>query len=124
MAGSKARQAGTGSKSPTRGLIREGWWFVVRHPVMGPGMWTATAVNFVCGAQLAVYPLYLVRELHAPAVLVGLLLWLFAAAVLAAPLVLMLSPIRRLRDLTDFRPDRRAVDESLHSQATVDVGHV
>ncbi|MGI5185010.1 MFS transporter [Dactylosporangium sp. CA-152071] len=64
-------RAGTG---PAWGLIREGWWFVVRHPVMGPGMWTATAVNFVCGAQLAVYPLYLVRELHAPAGLVGLLL--------------------------------------------------
>jgi hypothetical protein len=63
-----------GGGGPTWGLIREGWWFVVRHPVMGPGMWTATAVNFVCGAQLAVYPLYLVRELHAPAALVGLLL--------------------------------------------------
>lgn len=63
-----------GGAGPTWGLIREGWWFVVRHPVMGPGMWTATAVNVVCGAQLAVYPLYLVRELHAPAALVGLLL--------------------------------------------------
>ncbi|WP_327011089.1 MFS transporter [Dactylosporangium sp. NBC_01737] len=214
---------------PTWGLIREGWWFVVRHPVMGPGMWTATAVNFVCGAQLAVFPLYLVRELHAPAALVGLLLavegvgslvgaalttritsrfgsaqaliwagvaavagaalipvgtgwvafaafaagnvvfaggvvvlsvttrtyrqiasppqllprvmatvrfvswgaipvgglvagalagplggrvtlWLFAAAVLAAPLVLVLSPVRHLHDLTDFRPQRRTID--------------
>lgn len=63
-----------GGGGPTWSLIREGWWFVVRHPVMGPGMWTATAVNFVCGAQLAVYPLYLVRELHAPAALVGILL--------------------------------------------------
>ncbi|GAA3227117.1 MFS transporter [Dactylosporangium siamense] len=212
-----------------KGLIREGWRFVVRHPVMGPGMWTATAVNFVCGAQLAVYPLYLVRELHAPAALVGFLLavegigslvgaaltpritrrlgsaralvwagftavagaalipagtgwvayaafaagnvvfaggvvvlsvttrtyrqiasppqllprvmatvrfvswgaipvgglvagalagplggrvtlWLFAAAVLAAPLALVLSPVRRLRELTDFQPDRRTID--------------
>lgn len=33
-----------------------------------------TAVNFVCGAQLALYPLYLVRVLHAPAGAVGLLL--------------------------------------------------
>jgi MFS family permease len=31
-------------------------------------------VNFVCGAQLALFPLYLVRELHAPAGLVGVLL--------------------------------------------------
>jgi hypothetical protein len=29
-------------------------------------------------------------------------LWLFAAAVLAAPLALVLSPVRHLRDLTDF----------------------
>ncbi|MEU5789853.1 MFS transporter [Micromonospora purpureochromogenes] len=56
---------------PIRQMIGEGWRYVTRHPVMGPTMWTATAVNFVCGAQLAVY---LVRELHAPAVLVGVLL--------------------------------------------------
>ncbi|GAB3182473.1 fucose permease [Micromonospora palomenae] len=59
---------------PIRQMIGEGWRYVTRHPVMGPTMWTATAVNFVCGAQLAIYPLYLVRELHAPAVLVGVLL--------------------------------------------------
>ncbi|MFR9777175.1 MFS transporter [Micromonospora sp. MS34] len=59
---------------PVRAMIGEGWRYVTRHPVMGPTMWTATAVNFVCGAQLAVYPLYLVRELHAPAALVGALL--------------------------------------------------
>ncbi|MGC5020182.1 MFS transporter [Micromonospora sp. DT47] len=59
---------------PVREMIGEGWRYVTRHPVMGPGMWAATAVNFVCGAQLAVYPLHLVRELHAPAALVGVLL--------------------------------------------------
>ncbi|MFJ6198004.1 MFS transporter [Micromonospora sp. NPDC092111] len=59
---------------PVREMIGEGWRYVTRHPVMGPGMWAATAVNFVCGAQLAVYPLYLVRELHAPIALVGVLL--------------------------------------------------
>lgn len=59
---------------PVRAMIGEGWRYVTRHPVMGPTMWTATAVNFVCGAQLAVYPLYLVRELHAPPALVGVLL--------------------------------------------------
>ncbi|MFD2765088.1 MFS transporter [Micromonospora eburnea] len=59
---------------PVRAMIGEGWRYVTRHPVMGPTMWTATAVNFVCGAQLAVYPLHLVRELHAPAALVGVLL--------------------------------------------------
>ncbi|GAA2503973.1 MFS transporter [Winogradskya humida] len=59
---------------PMGELIREGFTFVVRHPAMGPGMWAATAVNFVCGAQYALYPLYLVRELHAPAGVVGVLL--------------------------------------------------
>ncbi|MEH0829312.1 MULTISPECIES: MFS transporter [unclassified Micromonospora] len=59
---------------PVRRMIGEGWRYVTRHRVMGPTMWAATAVNFVCGAQFAVYPLYLVRELHAPAVLVGVLL--------------------------------------------------
>lgn len=59
---------------PIAAMIREGWSFVVRHPVMGPAMWAATAVNFVCGAQLALFPLYLVRELQAPAGLVGVLL--------------------------------------------------
>ncbi|MFC4147686.1 MFS transporter [Micromonospora mangrovi] len=59
---------------PVRELIGEGWRYVTRHPVLGPTMWAATAVNVVCGAQLAVYPLHLVRELHAPAALVGVLL--------------------------------------------------
>jgi MFS family permease len=59
---------------PMAAMIREGWSFVVRHPAIGPAMWAATAVNFVCGAQYALFPLYLVRELHAPAGLVGVLL--------------------------------------------------
>ncbi|GAB3934612.1 hypothetical protein GCM10027614_07940 [Micromonospora vulcania] len=59
---------------PIGDLIREGWRFVTRHPVMGPSMWAATAMNFVCGAQFALHPLYLVRDLHAPAGLVGMLL--------------------------------------------------
>lgn len=59
---------------PVGAMIREGWRFVAHHPVVGPSMWAATAMNFVCGAQFALYPLYLVRELHAPASLVGVLL--------------------------------------------------
>ncbi|MFG2071755.1 MFS transporter [Nonomuraea maritima] len=59
---------------PVRAMIREGRRFVVRHPVMGPCMWAATAANTVCGAQHALYALYLVRELHAAPGLVGLLL--------------------------------------------------
>ncbi|GAA3264786.1 MFS transporter [Nonomuraea helvata] len=59
---------------PVRAMIREGWRYVVHHPVMGPCMWAATAANTVCGAQHALYALYLVRELHAAPGLVGLLL--------------------------------------------------
>lgn len=59
---------------PVAAMIRQGWGFVVHHRVMGPAMWAATAVNFMSGAQLALYPLYLVRELDTPLGLVGLLL--------------------------------------------------
>ncbi|MFI7624898.1 MFS transporter [Microbispora rosea] len=59
---------------PIRAMIGEGWRFVVHHPLMGPCMWAATAANTVCGAQQALYALYLVRELHAAPGLVGLLL--------------------------------------------------
>ncbi len=55
-------------------MIREGFAYVVRHPVMGPCMWNATAINFVCGAQFTLFPLYLVTVLDAPAGLVGILL--------------------------------------------------
>jgi MFS family permease len=59
---------------PVHAMIREGWRFVVHHPVMGPCMWAAAAANTVCGAQHALYALYLVRELHAEPGLVGVLL--------------------------------------------------
>jgi MFS family permease len=60
--------------TPMREMIRDGWRFVTRHPVMGPTMWEATATNFVCGALMALTPLYLVRELHAAPGVVGLLI--------------------------------------------------
>nr|BFE67465.1 MFS transporter [Actinoplanes digitatis] len=60
--------------TPMGAMIREGWAFVTRHPMMGPAMWSATASNFVNGAYLALFPLYLVRDLHAPAAVVGVLL--------------------------------------------------
>ncbi|RBQ15111.1 MFS transporter [Spongiactinospora rosea] len=68
------RAEAPGHRTPMRAMIREGWRFVVHHPVMGPCMWAATAANTVCGAQHALYALYLVRELHAEPGLVGLLL--------------------------------------------------
>ncbi|BAJ26671.1 MULTISPECIES: MFS transporter [Kitasatospora] len=54
--------------------IREGWRYCTRHPVVGPCLAEATCVNFVCGALMAVIPLFLVRTAHAPAGLVGLLM--------------------------------------------------
>lgn len=63
--------------------IREGWHFVTRHPVIGPCMWEATAVNFICGGQMALFTVYLVRVLHAPAALVGILLAMEGAGSLA-----------------------------------------
>jgi MFS family permease len=61
-------------RPPMRDLIREGFRYVVRHPIIGPCMWDATATNFISGAMLALFPYYLVRELHAAPVTVGLLL--------------------------------------------------
>ncbi|MFI6291373.1 MFS transporter [Nonomuraea sp. NPDC050790] len=68
------RAEAPGEWPPMRAMIAEGWRFVARHPVMGPCMWAATAANTVCGAQHALFALYLVRELHAAPGLVGLLL--------------------------------------------------
>lgn len=62
-----------GTTSP-RTLIREGWHYVTRHPLMGPFLWEATLVNWVCGALMALTPLYLVRVLDASPALVGLLI--------------------------------------------------
>ncbi|GAA4594013.1 MFS family permease [Actinoplanes octamycinicus] len=67
-------EAPTGDRTPMAALIREGWRYVTRHPIIGPGMWVATSVNFVCGAQMALFAYYLVRDLHAAPGLVGLLL--------------------------------------------------
>ncbi|HEY2507424.1 MAG TPA: MFS transporter [Streptosporangiaceae bacterium] len=60
--------------SPLRRQIREGWDFVTRHPVMNACMWDATAINFVCGGQMALFAVYLVRDAGAPAEVVGFLL--------------------------------------------------
>jgi len=59
---------------PMSTLIREGWQFVVRHPVMRPSLLVATSGNFVCGALMALTPIYLVRDLGASPGLVGALI--------------------------------------------------
>lgn len=55
-------------------MIREGWRFVVGHPVMRPCMFAATSSNFANGALMALIPVFLVRDLLASPVLIGLLI--------------------------------------------------
>jgi predicted MFS family arabinose efflux permease len=54
--------------------IREGWRYVIAHPLMRPMMIDATATNFACGMLLALTPLYLVRELGASPTAYGVVL--------------------------------------------------
>lgn len=55
-------------------MIKEGWRYVVRQPVMRACLLDATASNFVWGALLVLTPVYLIRDLHARPVAVGLVL--------------------------------------------------
>jgi len=54
--------------------VREGWQYVTRHPVIRPCVADAATTNFVCGALLALTPVFLVRTLNTPASLVGVLI--------------------------------------------------
>jgi MFS family permease len=67
------RVAGTGTGS-LFGQIRDGFAFVGRHRVMLPCVVFATLINFADGGVIALAPIYLVRNLGAPAVLVGIML--------------------------------------------------
>ncbi|MFJ6619343.1 MFS transporter [Kitasatospora sp. NPDC091335] len=69
-----ARQAAREGGAGVREQIREGWHFVVRHPVIGPCAADATAVNFVAGALMTLTPVFLVRDLGTPAAAVGALM--------------------------------------------------
>ncbi|MGV9456443.1 MFS transporter [Streptomyces sp. NPDC003635] len=68
------RRPATRSGDGALRLIREGWTYVTRHPVMLPCMLWATATNFVCAALVALTPLYLVREAGLTPVQLGLVL--------------------------------------------------
>jgi MFS family permease len=54
--------------------IREGWRYVVEHPLMRPMMIDATATNFAAGMLLTLTPLYVVRELGASPTAYGVVL--------------------------------------------------
>jgi predicted MFS family arabinose efflux permease len=74
VAATPGHTVATPDRPSMRAMIREGWDYVTRHPIMAPCMWDATATNFVCGGQMALFALYLVRDLDAPAGVVGFLL--------------------------------------------------
>lgn len=62
---------------PETGFFRqvgEGLTFVLRHPVIRPAVFAAASVNFASGAIVAATPTFLVRTLHLPPGLVGLVI--------------------------------------------------
>ncbi|MFB7594057.1 MFS transporter [Streptomyces sp. NPDC056160] len=77
LMGTLPQVAHPAQEGPRRGMgemIREGWRYVTRHPVIGPCAADATAVNFVCGGLMALTPVFLVDTLGAPPALVGALI--------------------------------------------------
>ncbi|MER6475077.1 MFS transporter [Streptomyces filamentosus] len=68
-------------------LMREGWRYVTRHPVMRPCMIWATAANFLNAALVALTPLYLVREAGLGSVQLGLVLAMDGVGALAGAAV-------------------------------------
>ncbi|MFI7011694.1 MFS transporter [Streptomyces sp. NPDC050145] len=68
-------------------LMREGLRYVLRHPVMGPCMFWATAANFLNAALLALTPLYLVREAGLNSAQLGLVLAMDGVGALAGSAV-------------------------------------
>ncbi|MFF4391964.1 MFS transporter [Streptomyces sp. NPDC001552] len=68
-------------------LMREGLQYVLRHPVMGPCMFWATAANFLNAALVALTPLYLVREAGLNSAQLGLVLAMDGVGALAGAAV-------------------------------------
>jgi MFS family permease len=62
-----------GDRVSTLSLIKDGCWYVLRHPMIGPCTLCVTIGNFVSGGLLALFPVFLVRTLGAPPWLVGVL---------------------------------------------------
>ncbi|GCD94987.1 MFS transporter [Embleya hyalina] len=69
-----ARQTPSDGGPSLRARMAEGLRYVRRHPAIRPCVAAVTAVNFVCGALMALVPALLVRTLHAPTALVGVLI--------------------------------------------------
>lgn len=62
------------SSETVRARIAAGMAFVWRHPVMRPCVMAAAAINFACGALLAITPVYIVSVLGASPFALGLVL--------------------------------------------------
>ncbi|MFE5792976.1 MFS transporter [Streptomyces sp. NPDC056503] len=75
-------------------LMREGWRYVTKHPVMRPCMIWATAANFLNAALVALTPLYLVREAGLGSVQLGLVLAMDGVGALAGAAVAVRVTIR------------------------------
>jgi predicted MFS family arabinose efflux permease len=58
-------------RASVRASIREGWHFLIREPIQRANLWIATSMNFICGALMALTPLFLVRTLGLGAAWVG-----------------------------------------------------
>lgn len=71
---SAAPAAPVDRRPPVHEQIRDGWRFVVHHPVIRPCVTAATLINFAGGALMALTPVMLLRTLGAAPGLVGLLL--------------------------------------------------
>ncbi|MBV1849992.1 MFS transporter [Catellatospora tritici] len=59
------------TRGPIVQEIKEGISFVWRHPVMRPCVTAATAINFGCGALMALLPIFVIRGVGASPALVG-----------------------------------------------------
>lgn len=68
------QQARPEQRTSLGSMIKEGWHYVVRQPIMRTCLLDATASNFVSGGLLVLTPVYLVRDLHAGPLVVGLVL--------------------------------------------------
>ncbi|WP_255658547.1 MFS transporter [Actinoplanes sp. L3-i22] len=117
-------RADPGPRSGSLPLIKQGWHFVVRHPVMGPCLVWATVTNFFCSAILALTPVYLVRGVGAPPVTVGLVLAMDGAggligALLATRLATGLGTARTLIVATLAAGAAALVIPFTHSSGTV-----
>ncbi|GAA4597864.1 putative MFS family arabinose efflux permease [Actinoplanes octamycinicus] len=104
--------------------IKQGWHFVVRHPVMGPCLLWATVTNFFCAAIIALTPVYLVRAIGAPPATVGLVLAMDGAggvlgALLATRLAKRLGTARALIVATLAAAAAALVIPFTHSSGTV-----